>query len=66
MGAETWTSCDGLNMAADLNLNNLQVETDASLVVAALNSHRDVSYALSSIICDSRTLLTGCHVSEIC
>lgn len=60
-----WTLRDGLLLAKDMNLSNLLVDMDSSSVVSLINALTDNLHPFSDLICDCRTLMSQCFVSEI-
>ena len=55
--AEFWALRDGLNLAIQLGVQNLEVELDAKVIVDLINSRHSSNTAYSSLLFDCRLLL---------
>lgn len=66
LGSEMWVLRDGLHMAVEVNISNLQVELDAGLVVDVTNSKSDLNHPLRALFCDCKIVMAQYNVREIC
>ena len=57
--AELWALRDGLNLAIQLGLQQIEVELDAKVIVDLLNSNNNPNTAYSPLLSDCRLLLAG-------
>ena len=55
--AEIWAFRDGLLLAKQFNIKNLEIELDASVVISMLNTQSSLNLLLQPLISDCRMLV---------
>ena len=57
--AELWALKDGLNLAIQLGIKQLEVELDAKVIVERLNNVNSINIKLSQLLLDYRSLMVS-------
>ena len=57
--AELWALKDGLNLAIQLGIKQLEVELDAKVIVEMLNNVNNANIKLSPLLLDYRSLMVS-------